>query len=154
MKNRNKFLSLKNGWDINKESQEQEISLDELHLKKGPSSRLINSPLQPPDLRSPVISKSVTSYTNIANGCMNQLTRFRNTSQKFDDVRVWFQLLHCVKFRHQISLVRFCSVTQRLKPAYNMKGFNFASAIHQYGIVSVKCHLIEEAEIKSTVSIF
>ena len=30
---------------------------------------------------------------------------FSKTSQKFNDVRMWFQLLHCFKFFHQISLI-------------------------------------------------
>ena len=42
-------------------------------------------------------------------------TRFRNTSQKFDDVRMFFKLLHRFKFFHQFPLVRFSSVSWRVK---------------------------------------
>ena len=91
MKNRNKFLSLKSGCNITKESEEEDINFDELHLSNVSNvSSLIKVSLQPLDLRFPVVFKSVTSYTNKANSWMNQLTRFRNTSQKFDDVRMWF----------------------------------------------------------------
>ena len=58
------------------------------YIYNRPLSILINSTHY--NLPIPVISKSVSSYTNKANSCMNQLTRFRNTSQKFDDVRMWF----------------------------------------------------------------
>ena len=39
------------------------------------------------------------------------LTGFHNASQKFDNVRMWFQLLHCFQFFHEISFVRLGSVS-------------------------------------------
>ena len=36
-----------------------------------------------------------------------QFTSFSDTSQQFDDVRMWFELFHCVKFSQQISPVWF-----------------------------------------------
>ena len=44
-----------------------------------------------------------------------KLTRFCNTSQKFNDMRMRFQLLHCFEFFHQILLVRLGGVDWKIK---------------------------------------
>ena len=51
----------------------------------------------------------------------NWAYRFHNISQKSDDVRVWFQLLHCLKFFHQTSdLSDSAALTGKLKAMSNV----------------------------------
>ena len=48
-------------------------------------------------------------------------TRFHNKSQKSDDVRVWLQLLHCLKFFHQTSdLSDSAALTEKSKAKSNV----------------------------------
>ena len=52
---------------------------------------------------------------------LTEHTRFHNISQKSDDVRVWLQLLHYLKFFHQTSdLSDSAALTEKLKAKSNV----------------------------------